>query len=62
MKLAPLLFVFVTSAYAVQEPPPPPPMGPVPPGLPIDNAIIFILALGLLYGVRKKWLFANSKK
>ncbi len=60
MKLAPVLFVFVTSAYAVQEAPPPPPMGPPPPGLPIDNAVLFILIIGLLYGIKKKWDLAKT--
>lgn len=33
-------------------PPPPPPPVP-PPGLPIDNGIIVLIVLGLIYGVYK---------
>ena len=54
MTLAPILFVFINSAYPLQgPPPPPPPSGPVPPGLPIDNYVILFFVVGLAYGVWK---------
>jgi hypothetical protein len=52
MTFAPILFVFTTVVAATQGPPPP--MPPPPPGLPIDGAVIFILFLGILYGIYKK--------
>ena len=41
-----LLFPLITMA---QGPPPPPP----PPGLPIDSGIVYLLLLGVAYGIRK---------
>ncbi len=43
-----LLFPLITMA---QGPPPPPP--PPPPGLPIDSGIVYLLLLGVAYGIRK---------
>jgi len=54
MTLAPILFVFANIIFIVQEPPPPPLAPPPPPGLPIDGLIIFILLVGILYGIKKK--------
>lgn len=62
MTLAPIiLFVFPVVVSTIQEPPPP---GgpPPPPGLPIDGVVIFILILGLLYGIKKKREVLNLKK
>ena len=42
-----LLFPLITMA---QGPPPPP---PTPPGLPIDSGIVYLLLLGVAYGIRK---------
>jgi hypothetical protein len=42
-----LLFPLITMA---QGPPPPP---PPPPGLPIDSGIVYLLLLGVAYGIRK---------
>lgn len=39
---------------------PPPPMPPPPPGLPIDNGIILLFVVGLVYGVYKT--HKNSKQ
>lgn len=62
MKLAPILFVFANAVYAYQGPIPPPPSGPPPPpGLPIDGAVIFVLALGVLYGAIKHFNYIKSK-
>jgi len=61
MKIAQILFVFVNATYAYQGPPPPPPSGPVPPGLPIDGAVIFVFVLALFYGVIKRLNFIKSK-
>ena len=41
-----LLFPLITIA---QGPPPPPP----PPGLPIDSGIVYLLLLGVAYGISK---------
>ena len=41
-----LLFPLITMA---QGPPPPPP----PPGLPIDSGIVYLLLLGVAFGIRK---------
>jgi hypothetical protein len=43
-----LLFPLTTMA---QGPPPPPP--PPPPGLPIDSGIVYLLLLGVAYGISK---------
>ena len=42
-----LLFPLITMA---QGPPPPP---PPPPGLPIDSGIVYLLLLGVAFGIRK---------
>ena len=41
-----LLFPLITMA---QGPPPPPP----PPGLPIDSGIVYLLLLGVAFGISK---------
>ena len=51
-KTASILFVlisFVCDAAILQPPPPPP-----PPGFPIDGGVLAILALGLVYGIKRK--------
>ncbi|AXT18659.1 hypothetical protein D7030_06515 [Flavobacteriaceae bacterium AU392] len=51
-KIALILFVLISFAsYAAVQPPPPPP----PPGFPIDGGVLFALAIGVLYGVKKKF-------
>jgi len=32
---------------------PPPPMPPPPPGLPIDGPVLLVLAIGIIYGIKK---------
>lgn len=52
--IASILFVlisFVCLAQGSGNPPPPTP--PPPPGFPIDGGVMGVLALGLLYGVKK---------
>jgi len=60
MTFAPILFVFTSVVSATQGPPPPAP--PPPPGLPIDGAVIFVLILGILYGIYKKLTPLKAKK
>jgi hypothetical protein len=61
MTFAPILFVFTSVVSTTQEPPPPM-APPPPPGLPIDGAVIFVLVLGLLYGVYKKRSLLKAKQ
>jgi hypothetical protein len=44
-----LAVVFTASGQIVPPPSPPPP----PPGLPIDSNLVFLLVVGLLYGIKK---------
>lgn len=44
-----LFFVCAISGQIVPPPIPPPP----PPGLPIDGGLLFLLASGLFYGIKK---------
>jgi hypothetical protein len=48
---ASILFVLISFVCDAQFPPGPGP--PPPPGLPIDGPVIFVLILGLLYGIKK---------
>ena len=43
-------------------PTPPPPMPPPPPGLPIDNGIIILFVLALVYGIFKALSFSKQTK
>jgi hypothetical protein len=45
-----LLFPLITMA---QGPPPPVPPPPPPPGLPVDSGIVYLLLLGVAFGIRK---------
>lgn len=54
---ASILFVLISFVCLSQNPGggiPPPPSGPIPPGLPIDNAILILLVAGLFYGIKNK--------
>ncbi len=44
-----LLFPLITMAQGPPPPVPPPP----PPGLPIDSGIVYLLLLGVAFGIRK---------
>ncbi len=44
-----LLLLFPLISMAQGPPPPPPP----PPGLPIDSGIVYLLLLGVAFGIRK---------
>lgn len=44
-----LLFPLITMAQGPPAPAPPPP----PPGLPIDSGIVYLLLLGVAFGIRK---------
>jgi len=46
-----LLLLFPLITMAQEGPPPPPP--PPPPGLPIDSGIVYLLLLGVAYGISK---------
>jgi hypothetical protein len=61
MTFAPILFVFTAVVSAIQGPPPPM-APPPPPGLPIDGAVVFILFLGVFYGIYKKLSFLKVKQ
>ncbi|MDC0006515.1 hypothetical protein OAE03_00750 [Winogradskyella sp.] len=43
-----------------QAPPPPPPPPP-PPGLPIDNGILILALVGLIYGMYKAYTLSSKK-
>ncbi len=43
-----LLFPLITMAQVVPPAPPPP-----PPGLPVDSGIVYLLLLGVAFGIRK---------
>lgn len=54
-KFASILFVLISFVCTAQlGGNPPPPMPPPPPGLPVDGAVVFVLVLGILYGIKKK--------
>ncbi len=52
-KFASILFVLISFVCAAQDTPPPP-APPPPPGLPVDGAVLFVLAIGILYGIKKR--------
>jgi len=52
---ASILFVLISFVCTAQlGGDPPPPMPPPPPGLPVDGMVLIVLALGLIYGIKKK--------
>ena len=55
-KFASILFVLISFVCAAQDTPPPP-MPPPPPGLAIDGPVLFVLILGLLYGIKQRLKF-----
>ncbi|QTE23756.1 PID-CTERM protein-sorting domain-containing protein [Polaribacter cellanae] len=52
------LLVLPFTGFAQVVPPPMPP--PPPPGLPIDGFSGFLIALGIIYGVKKKYKDSSS--
>jgi len=63
LKLASILFLLVSFVCAAQGlDNPPPPMPPPPPGLPIDGQVIFLLALGLIFGAYYRIKYSKQKK
>ena len=54
-KFASILFVLISFVCTAQlGGNPPPPMPPPPPGVPVDGAVVFVLVLGILYGIKKR--------
>jgi hypothetical protein len=52
---ASILFLFLGFVSMAQGATPPPPMPPPPPGLPIDDGIISIFILALVFGIYKTY-------
>ncbi len=48
-----VLFFVVSIKGMAQFVTPPPPQPPPPPGLPVDNGVVVLLVLGVIYGVYK---------
>lgn len=59
-----LLFILVsficTAAQSQHEPPPPQPMGSPPPGLPIDNGLVILFVVALVFGIYKILKFSKK--
>ncbi|RMZ51430.1 hypothetical protein EB822_02855 [Flavobacteriaceae bacterium PRS1] len=53
-KFASILFVLISFVCTAQLGGNPPPPIPPPVGLPIDGAVVFVLVLGILYGIKKR--------
>lgn len=51
--VASILFVFTGLISVAQGNVPPPPAPPPPPGLPIDNGLIVLFIVALVYGIFK---------
>lgn len=57
-KFASILFVLISFVCTAQlGGDPPPPMPPPPPGLPVDGVVLFVLVIGIIYGIKKKLEF-----
>jgi len=62
INLAVVLFS-VANCFADNEPPaPPPPTGPTPIGLPIDNGILLLLVIGLVFAFLRFKMSTKDKK
>ncbi|MCK0123267.1 hypothetical protein MWU76_02530 [Gelidibacter sp. F2691] len=50
-----VLFMEIAGVFGQQKPPPPTPqtLATPPPGLPIDNGLIILFAIAIIYGVYK---------
>ena len=53
-KFASILFVLISFVCVAQELPRPHEGPPPPPGLPVDGLVIFVLVLGVIYGIKKR--------
>lgn len=57
--LASILFFFIgfislaQDISVTQDGTPPPPMGPTPPGFPIDDSVMILFFVALVYGIYK---------
>ncbi len=52
---ASILFVLISFVCTAQlGGDPPPPMPPPPPGLPVDGMVLFVLVIGVIYGIKKR--------
>jgi hypothetical protein len=61
--IAVVLFSVANCFADTSEPPaPPPPTGPTPIGLPIDNGILLLLAIGLLFAFFRFKMSKSHKK
>ncbi|WGD35857.1 hypothetical protein [Olleya sp. YS] len=58
--IALVLFLLISIVGVSQIVTPPPPQQPPPVGLPIDNGIVLLVVLGLIYGVYK--VMSSRKK
>ena len=56
---ASILFFFMASLSMAQGPPPPTP--PPPPGLPVDDGVMGLFLLALIYGVYKAYQLSKQK-
>jgi hypothetical protein len=48
-----LLFCMTFVCYTYGQSPGPPPPPPPPPNLPVDGGLFFLIALAIIYGVKK---------
>ncbi|WP_296311383.1 hypothetical protein [Winogradskyella sp. UBA3174] len=48
------------SFLSMAQAPPPPPPPPPPPGMPIDNGILILIGVGLIYGIYKAYRFSKQ--
>lgn len=56
-----VVFFSVANCFA-DDPTPPPPTGPTPIGLPIDNGILLLLVIGLLFAFFRFKISKSHKK
>lgn len=59
--LASILFLLISFVCEAQpDIMPPPPGPPPPPGLPIDDYVVVLLVLGLIYGIVRKIKYSRK--
>ena len=59
--LASILFFFTGFVAVAQGAGPPPPQPPPPPGFPIDNGIVVLFVLAIVYGLYKAYKLSKTK-